>query len=118
MIRQLKLNPLEFERNYLKITKEKNGVVVGSPTFIRCDRVEVLDFHYECQRTKCLLFKLHGKRYLIKHSDTSFTVSTDPINLIAINKGSGWYSSYNVEVLRAHDYGKIEDQFNAVCGKV
>jgi hypothetical protein len=115
MIRQLKLNPLEFERNYLKITKEKNGVVVGSPTFIRCDRVEVLDFNYERQRTKCLLFKLHGTRHFIKHSDTSFTVSTDPIELLVINKGSRWYSSYKVEVLQVPDYNKIECQFKAVC---
>lgn len=118
MIRQLKFNPLEFERNYLKITRENNGVVVGSPAFIRCDRVEVIDFNYERQRAKCLLFKLHGKRQFIKNSDTSFTVSTDPVEITAFNKGFRWYSSYKVEVLHPHDYNKIETQFETVCGKI
>lgn len=118
MIRQLKFNPLEFERNYLKIIRENNGVVVGSPAFIRCDRVEVIDFNCEQQRTKCLLFKLHGKRQFIKNSDTSFTVSTDPVEITAFNKGSKWYSSYVVEVLHRYDYSQIEKQFEAVCGKM
>lgn len=118
MIRQLKVNPLEFERNYLKITKEQNGKVVGNPIFIRCDRVEVVDFNYERQHAKCLLFKLCGKRHFIKNSDTSFTVSADPVEISVFNKGSRWYSSYVVEVLHPHDYDKVEDQFNAVCGKV
>lgn len=117
-MRQLKFNPLELERNYLKITREQNGVVVGSPVFIRCDMVEVLNFNYERQHAKCLLFKLHGKRQLIKNSDTSFTVSTDPAEITAFNKGLGWYSSYNIEVLHRYDYYKIENQFEAVCGKV
>ena len=118
MIRQLKVNPLEFERNYLKITKEKDEVVVGSPIFIRCDKVEVTELDYERLHAKCLLFKLYGKRQLIKNSDTSFIVSTDPVEISVFNKGSKWYSSYVVEVLHGYDYSQIEKQFEAVCGKV
>jgi hypothetical protein len=118
MIRQIKFNPLEFERNYLKITKEEKGVVVGHPIFIRCDKVEVIEFNYDRAHTKCLLFKLHGKRHLIKNSDTSFTVSTDPAEITAFNKGLGWYSSYTVEIVHKNDYAQIENQFETVWGKV
>jgi hypothetical protein len=117
MIRQLKFNPLEFERNYLKITRENNGVV-GNPIFIRCDKVEVTEFNHDRSHTKCLLFKLYGKRQLIKNSDTSFTVSTDPIEITAFNKGLGWYSSYVVEILPRCDYSEIETQFETVFRKV
>lgn len=118
MIKQLKVNPLEFERNYLKITKEQNGVVVSNPIFIRCDKVEVTELNYERLRTKCLLFKLYGKHQLIKNSDTSFTVSTDPVEISVFNKGSKWYSPYVVEVLHGYEYSQIEKQFEAMYGKV
>lgn len=117
-MRQVKFNPLELERHYLKITRENNGVVVGNPIFIRCDKVEVTEFNHDRLRTKCLLFKLYGKRHLIKNSDTSFTVSTDPVEISAFNKGSGWYSSYVVEILHGYEYSQIETQFETLCKKV
>jgi hypothetical protein len=55
---------------------------------------------------------------LIKNSDTSFTVSTDPAEITVFNKGLGWYSSYTVEIVYKDDYAQIENQFETVCGKV